>query len=234
MAQNLADCSTDTIMTGRKAILVAAIVVGAALPSARARAEGAPAALPSAATGGDQQLGEVFAKERPVRRVFYGWQILATGEVAALVITGSVVLPSKPLDSLPSTAGFVLGMPTYLLAGPIIHWSHDNFTKGLVSLGSNAAFALAGGFIGEAVRCSPSDAAKDCGERGFFTGLSVGALISPLVDAVALGWEYVPLEDSSSVETARATRAHPAGFAWSPAWTVGPRGSINLGVIGRF
>jgi hypothetical protein len=218
-------------MTGRKSISFAAAVLGCILVVGQARAAGP--ATPSS-TDRSREGAELVAREHPTRKVFYGWQILATGEAGAAVVAASVFLPSKPLDSFFSSGGFVIGMPTYLLAGPVIHWSHDNFQKGLISFASNSAFALIGGFVGKSVRCSGNDV-PDCGSTAFFRGVGVGALVAPLLDSVILGWEYVPVEDVVNGEVAsRAKRSPTSAFAWAPTWAMGPRGSFSLGVAGRF
>src|SRR5438270_10831372 len=76
-------------------------------------------ALTAAAPAGAQTATETFPKQRRTTKLFYGWEILATGEVGGLLSAASIVLPHRPLSSIPATAGFVLGMPTFALGGPI-------------------------------------------------------------------------------------------------------------------
>ncbi len=177
-------------------------------------------------------LAELIPKERPTRREFYGWEILATGEVGGVLASASVLLPDKALDTLPSTVGFVVGMPVYALGGPIVHWNHGEFEKGLIAFGGNVVFPLIGGFAGHSIRCSQEGAPLDCGPRGFFTGLGVAVLVAPLVDALVLGWQSVPLEDSMA--TSRLERRARESLTLIPTWTLGPSGSVQLGVAGRF
>jgi len=168
---------------------------------------------------------EIFPKQRRTTKVFYGWEILVTGEAGGLLSAASILLPDRPLGSAPATAGFMVGMPTFLLGGPIVHWTHGDFPKGLISFGGNAVSAAGAGFAGQAIRCGHSDE-NNCGELGFFTGLAIAGMIAPLVDAAVLGWENVPAEDVFGRSTPRLT--------FAPTWSPGPRGSLELGVSGRF
>jgi hypothetical protein len=172
---------------------------------------------------------EVVAKQRATTKTFYGWQILVTGEVGSVVAAASVFLPERPLGSFASSLGFVAGMPVYALGGPIVHWNHGDFTKGLISFGGNAAFALTGGLVGQTIRCNKENDAGPCGERGFFTGLGVALLIAPVLDAALLGWEDVPVDYIGWRD-----RSGRSGVVLSPSWNVGPRGSFELGISGRF
>jgi len=177
----------------------------------------------------------LIPKERPTRRAFYGWEILAFGESGAAVAAGSVLLPDKPLGSVVSTIGFVVGMPFYAFGGPIVHWQHGDFHKGLIAFGGNAAFPLFGGLVGRSVRCGEDNAPVDCGSRGFFTGFAIGVLIAPVVDAIALGWEDIPLEDAITAGQGDQRHARRSmTFSIAPAWSIGPRGSFELGVVGAF
>jgi hypothetical protein len=208
------------------------LVFGGLLVTGRARAAGVGAPVVAGPVGAPaaSQPEELFPKQRPSTKTFYGWQILATGEVGSVLAAASVLLPERPLGSLPSSFGFVTGMPIYALGGPIVHWNHGNFTNGLVSLGGNVVFGLGGGLIGQSVRCDKEPQSANCGERGFFTGLVVAALIAPVLDAAILGWEEVPLDEF-------ARRHAPAtGLALAPVPTLslGPRGAFELGLSGRF
>jgi hypothetical protein len=211
----------------------AGLALGSFLFIEQAHAESPAAARPPDASR--VSTDELVPKERPTTRSFYGWEILVTGEVGASLVSLSVMLPDKPLDSVVSSGGFILGMPLYMLGGPIVHWTHGNFNKGLISFGGNAAFALVGGLAGQSIRCA-GDTDRDCDTKGFFTGLAVGALIAPIVDAVVLGWEYVPVDDYVTTAKGPATPSGAGRRAWSlsPTWRVGPRGSFELGLVGRF
>jgi hypothetical protein len=169
---------------------------------------------------------ELVPKERASTKAFYGWQILLTSGTGGLLSAGAIFLPDRPLGSLPATATFMAAMPLYALGGPAVHWTKGDFSRGIVSFGGNALFPLIGGFIGQAMKCAPSDAAVDCGGVGFFEGFGVGLLAAPVVDAIVLGWEDVPVDD-----TGRRAEPH---VAIAPSWSVGPRGSFALGLSGRF
>src|SRR5215831_10481370 len=87
----------------------------------------------------------LFPKQRATTKTFYGWQILASGEVGSVVAVASVLVPESLFGSFYSSLGFVTGMPVYALGGSIVHWIYNDFTKGAVSFGGNAAFALVEG-----------------------------------------------------------------------------------------
>jgi hypothetical protein len=196
----------------------------ATLGSARAEGQQAPA-----------QPEVVVAKERATTKTFYGWQILATGEVGSAVAAASVLLPESPLGSFVSSVGFVAGMPVFALGGPIVHWTHGDFTKGMVSFGGNTVFALVGGLAGQTIRCKGNQVVEsNCGERGFFTGMSVAILIAPVLDAAILGWESIPVDDAANAPRHFAWRSARTGVELEPTWSLGPRGTFQLGVSGSF
>lgn len=182
-------------------------------------------ALTAAPSARGETPVEIFPKERRTTKVFYGWEILLTGEVGGLLSAASILLPERPLSSAPATVGFLVGMPTFALGGPIVHWKHNDFPKGLISFGGNAVSAVGAGFAGQAIRCGHSDE-NDCAVRGFFTGLAIAVMIAPLVDAAVLGWENVPAEDVFGRSAPRLT--------FAPTWSLGPRGALELGLSGRF
>jgi len=132
-------------------------------------------------------------RERPTRREFYGWEILVLAEPASLVAAGSVLLPDKPLGSVVSTVGFLVAMPVYALGGPIVHWRHGAFQKGLLAFGGNVAFPphrrIRWIEHSAAERAAPQSTAGRVG----FSRFAVGVLVAPIVDAVALGWDDVPI-----------------------------------------
>jgi hypothetical protein len=138
--------------------------------------------IPAAAATPPPEDIEIVAPR--VATSFYGWQILIFGEAGALASAAAITLPDEPLQSAPSTAAFVLGAPTYVVAGPIVHWTHGHFAKGLASFGGNVALPLLAGAIGAA-------AAHD---RGFVHGAALGFVLAPIVDGVVLGWEDVPID----------------------------------------
>src|SRR6516225_6246012 len=111
-------------------VAAAGLVLGSVAMTRPARAQTGGVAPHPAVTPSAEPPAELFPKARATTKSFYGWQILVSGEFA-------------------STLGFLTGAPTYALAGPIVHWNHGDFPKGLVSFGGNVAFAIVGGFIGQ-------------------------------------------------------------------------------------
>jgi len=170
---------------------------------------------------------ELIPKVRPTTKSFYGWEILATGEVGGILAAAGVLLPDKPLGSVPATAAFITGMPLFALGGPAVHWTHGYFGKGLVSFGGNLVLPFIGGFTGQALRCNEANAPVDCGSRGFLTGIVVAAMITPVIDALVLGWEDVPVDDAHSPISPRLGTIAP----WS---TIDANGMFHLGLSGRF
>ena len=179
---------------------------------------------------------EVVARERPTTRSFYGWQILVTGGAGGVLAAASFALPDSPLKTLPSAFGFVIGAPLFVLGGPATHWTHGAFEKGVISVGANLALPVVSGLVGQSIRCSPSDAADNCGTRGFVTGFAIALVTVPIVDALVLGWENIPDEDSGMTGVARSRSASkpPSRFTMTPTWRLGPKGAFEVGVVGRF
>ena len=165
--------------------------------------------------------GETEIVRPPTEKSFYGWKILVTGEVGAVLAAASLALPHSPLGGDYAALGFVVGAPLYALGGPIVHWTHGYFPKGLLSFGANAVVPLAAGLT--AMGVTSEDHA-----RGFARGAAIGMLIVPVVDAFVLGWEDVPSE-------AMTGSARPGSdIALSPAMEVRAEGCVLWGVRGGF
>jgi hypothetical protein len=175
---------------------------------------------------------ELMAKERRTVRSFYGWEILATGEVGGALTALSVWLPAQPVGSTLSTAGFVIGAPVFAMGGPLVHWSHGDFDKGLISIAMNLALPITFGLVGSQVLCHGDSPPDDCGFVGFFRGLGTATALVPLVDAFALGWEHIPVDDELARSPARLRLARE-GWSVAPVWGA-PRGGFTLGVGGTF
>jgi hypothetical protein len=178
------------------------------------------------------QPAELVPKVMPTTKSFYGWEILATGEVGAVLAAAGVLIPGKPLDSVPATAAFVVGAPLFVIGGPVAHWTHGDFTKGMISFSGNAVLPLIGGFVGHGIACSGSNPSDDCASRGFFTGMVVSAMVVPVIDAIALGWEDVPVSEARARETQVALRS-VRGFSIAP-WSSWGAGGFRIGVSGGF
>ena len=178
---------------------------------------------------------ELVPRVRPTTRSFYGWEILATGEVGGVLAAAGVLLPDTPLGSAPATVAFITGMPLFVLGGPAVHWTHGYFGKGLVSFGGNLVLPFIGGFAGQALRCNEANAPLDCGSRGFLTGIVVAAMITPVIDALVLGWEDVPVDDAILRSSFRLTRRRSTPtLAITPWWYIGENGPWRVGLSGRF
>jgi hypothetical protein len=171
---------------------------------------------------------ELVPRVLPTVKVFYGWQIVAIGEAGGLVAAAAVVLPSSQISSPLATFAFLLGMPAYVLGGPVVHWSHGAFEKGLLSLGANVIGPVVAGLVGSGIRCRPADAPSSCGTIGFLNGLAVAVVTVPLLDAFALGWEDEQIDDPPTGQT-----RPPRGLAVEPLFRVG-QGSVAIGLGGRF
>lgn len=176
---------------------------------------------------------ELQAKERRTVRSFYGWEILGTGEVGGALTALSVWLPEKPVSSPLSTAGFVIGTPVFALGGPLVHWSHGDFDKGLISVAMNIVLPVTFGFVGSQMLCHGDAPPDDCGFVGFFRGLGTATAVVPLIDAFALGWEHIPVDDELARSPARRRLARES-WSVAPVWSAAPRGGFTLGVGGTF
>jgi hypothetical protein len=122
---------------------------------------------------------------------------------------------------------FPVGVPTFILAGPLIHWSNGNFEKGLISFGMNLTTPIAVGFIGEAVACSHANASPSCRNNAFFNSVAVAVLIVPLIDAAFLAW------GETVTERTITTSAVP----WKevrPFFQFRESGQTLVGLAGRF
>jgi hypothetical protein len=173
--------------------------------------------------------GMIEAHPPPTRRSFYGWPIVGVGEVGAMLTSAALVLPDQLLTTTASTAAFIIGVPTFVLGAPIVHWSHGDFEKGIISVAANVTLPLIGGATGRAIACS-GEHAPDCGYRGFGAGLAITVLVIPLVDALVLGWEDVPAD-----EGAAAPRGlHVASFAILPGRDGNGRTNVQLFAGGTF
>jgi hypothetical protein len=225
--------------------LAPAWAAGASGAAPALSASGGTTASAGTTTSPPPEPAEVQAQERKTLRSFYGWEILAAGELGGLITVASVVLPEKPLGTPLSAVGFAIGAPTFAVAGPVVHWSHNQFDKGLVSLAGNIALPMIGGFVGRSVGCKGDDS-SDCHERVFFRGLSLGAVVAPVLDAFLLGWEDLPVEDQTTTvaassrsgaalrDSTRPRAEKPAKFSIAPTWAVGTCGEVTLGLFGKF
>ena len=161
----------------------------------------------------DHDDGEGADAEAPEPQThWYGWQTLATdGAAVTLFIAGA---------SADSGAVAVLGVGTYVLGGPVVHWTHDGGWRGWASLGIRVGgpvlvglggFALGSGCEGEDAEVCPAVGAALFGSLGLVSAI--------IVDAAVLGYEEVKPSDDE--------------ISWTPTVDVG-RSQARLGVAGTF
>lgn len=150
---------------------------------------------------------------------WYGWQTLTTDGVAiaSFVLAGyaeeATVLPT-------------VGLGTYIIGGPIVHASHDNWGRAGISSGMRVGLPLvAGGALYAVSSCGTTSDAGEVTADGWcelgralvalFSG-AVGATVASALDASLLAWEPTEVEPQVS----------PAlGVNKTSAW---------LGVAGQF
>jgi len=188
-----------------------------------------PAGTQQPAAAAQKGQGEQIEAIRPAtERSFYGWQILAIGETGAALAGASLALPDRPISTSPATAGFLLGLPLYVLGGPFVHWTHGDFPKGLVSFGANVAIPVTAGFLAEAPSCRGASVDDNCRAVRFADGVAIGMLIVPVLDALFLGWGEVPTE----MVTGRDAR--PRALSLRPSVEMRPLGGIVWGIGALF
>ncbi len=162
------------------------------------------------------------------QRYWYGWEVALAGETGGALL--SVALATHNVLSLQTWRTlffYPVGIPTYVLGGPLVHLSNGNVGKGLISLGMNVTTPIAVGFIGEAIACSGSDTRSNCHTSGFFNSAAVAVLVVPLIDAAFLGW------GETTTERTITTSATP----WSemrPLLQIRVSGQTLVGLAGRF
>jgi hypothetical protein len=194
-----------------KAVFLAAGIVVAADVQAEEQQQ--------AASKGIQEETQIV--RAPTEKSFYGWQILVAGGLGGVLAAASMALPERPMAGTPATAGFVVGLPFYVFGGPVVHWTHGNFSKGLMSFGANIVVPFAAG-----IAAMGTD--RDDHTRGFGRGAAVGMLVVPVLDALLLGWEEVPVEVVTEASRC-STRV-----SLSPSIEMRPKGGVIVGVRGAF
>lgn len=152
------------------------------------------------------------ATEFEPTEVWYGWQNLI---VDASVI-GQLVLATNTNEE--ELAG--VGLVTYLVGSPIVHWAHGNVGAGFGSLGMRAA-AFSALLVGT-IACAGNALGGSSSDGGCvvaFVGL-LGVPAAVAVDAAVLAYDEVPAENTSS------TRLLP--------WVSNERKAAGVNWIGRF
>ncbi len=183
---------------------------------------------------GVPEFGEIVAKPFATRRAYYGWQIVAIGGTGGLLAGASLVLPKLPFDTLPSVAAFVIGAPTYGLAGPVVHWSRGYLEKGLISFVANIGIPVLAGGVWATLHCG-REHVQGCSGDGWARGAALGMVLAPVLDGLILGWEDAPVDYIGHDD-----RGLPRGGPWAigpsflPHVVLGPGPVVGLGVTGLY
>lgn len=142
-----------------------------------------------------------YSHPEPPRSKWYGWQNL-TADGAALTI---FILAAGQRDG---EALLWSGLATYALAGPIIHFAHENVGGGFASLGLRVGAPLGGMLLG----CAADDSK---GMFGCIGGAALGFIVG-YTAAVAIDASVLAYEPESSARTSKARPLIVPTAAWSP------------------
>ncbi|HEU4539117.1 MAG TPA: hypothetical protein VFS00_33580, partial [Polyangiaceae bacterium] len=196
---------------------------GAAKPGSPAASKGdeaapkAPVERPCAAPPPPPPSPPAFKGPKKVATTteWYGWQT-AVMDAAAFASFFSGISDESDGSSMA-----LAGVGIYLLGAPAVHGGNGNWGKAGASLGLRLTAPLAGAFTGALLassRCE-HESSGNCGVGEAVGGFFIGALVTPVVDALFLGKKEVPVK--------------PASLAWRP--TVLPvREGAALGIAGTF
>jgi len=114
---------------------------------------------------------------------WYGWQ--------TLIVDGVWLFGLSAADE--QSATLIVG--TYVLGGPIVHWSHGNVGRGFGSLALRLGAPL-GLALAFASGCDSSDGDMGC-IGSVVAGAALGVVGAVVLDASVLAREEVPIEDSA-------------------------------------
>lgn len=169
-------------------------------------------------------------RQKPTKRVWYGWQtLIILGASATLGTVTGVSGAATRADGL-AFVGMGIGGVGALFGGPIVHWAHGNTGKGFGALGLNLGVPVVSGGIGVAVACGAGGCSGSSSGFGAFFGLliggSLGLLGSMIIDVTALAYE-----DNVPVAATASRKA--------PGWTLVPdlkitREKTTFGFAGVF
>jgi len=151
------------------------------------------AAAPPAQVEAPAPAGQVYAPAKPEtpQTTWYGWQtLIADGAAAGLL--GLTLLSS---DGNAANVLGTLSFGTYLLGGPIVHWSHGHGWTGFGSLAARVGFPLGGALVGVLIGAAACGSSEDefipCPVAFGAVGLLGGMVAAPIVDAAVLAREPV-------------------------------------------
>ena len=136
------------------------------------------------------------------RHVWYGTQTLALDGLANVMIAVGAATSSMSNAAVPG-AMLGLGIPTYVLGAPIVHWAHGNVGKGFGSLGMRLLSSIVGAGVGAA----GATALKGAGLVAVGV-LVVGIVEVPvIVDATMLAYDDVPSKQGWIAPTIAPTKS---------------------------
>ena len=151
------------------------------------------AAAPPAQVEAPAPAGQVYAPAKPEKpqTTWYGWQtLIADGAAAGLL--GLTILSS---DGNAANVLGTLSFGTYLLGGPIVHWSHGHGWTGFGSLAARVGFPLGGALVGVLIGAAACGSSEDefipCPVAFGAVGLLAGMVAAPVVDATIIAREPV-------------------------------------------
>src|SRR6185436_9631485 len=137
--------------------------------------------------------GQVYAPAKPEKpqTTWYGRQtLIADGAAAGLL--GLTILSS---DGNAANVLGTLSFGTYLLGGPIVHWSHGHGWTGFGSLAARVGFPLGGALVGVLIGAAACGSSEDefipCPVAFGAVGLLGGMVAAPVVDATIIAREPV-------------------------------------------
>ena len=151
------------------------------------------AAAPPAQVEAPAPAGQVYAPAKPAtpQMTWYGWQTLIADGAAAGLLGLTLLSSDGGGAELLGTASFV----TYLVGGPIVHWSHGHGWTGFGSLAARVGFPLGGALVGVLIGAAACGSSEDefipCPVAFGAVGLLGGMVAAPVVDAAIIAREPV-------------------------------------------
>lgn len=149
---------------------------------------------------------------------WYGWQTLVTDGAAIGLVTGGIVLDeaSHVSSSVLADGVIGLGVASYALGGPIVHFAHRNPGRAFASLALRIGLPIILGYGAIAIICG--DSGEFCGLVAI-PGGALGIATAITLDASVLARDQVPV--------------NRAAFSIVPTLRV-DRERASIGLIGTF
>lgn len=125
------------------------------------------------------------------RSRWYGWQtLIADGASLGLAFGGGMA---------DEGAVTLVGVMSYFLAAPIVHFCHGHVGKGFLGMGLRVGMPLVVGLgFMAATNCSGSSDSY-CGLAEFGIGMFVGAAGATAIDATVVARDKVPVQPSVAI-----------------------------------